>query len=263
MNVLHDLRPAEIQMVMSPLGTKMREFMKLTYLDLELRGVLKTQFEERQSGRNGTVRTIPYVYVGQQFKKGHAFPHEAWILSPFQERQNIRYQLRNFMIAAMQNVKSERKFKRRQLMESSRLRPYFKQNWFQKINGNFTLNKQGEALKQQVEDALKNKAKELEQLEQSNPKQFATEIEKLKGNVLLLDAYSEKILPRIKQVLSTINIGQLAQNFVESWVYFDLMEESMYSVFDAVEVSMGCSSGCGGDSGCSGCGGCGGCGGCS
>lgn len=258
MKYLSELTPAEIYILINDKVTH-QELLKITFVDLLLKNVLKTFQVERQPHIRQKVRIYKYVGIGQNFINYKSKIHEKFFLATFEKDNEIEILFRNLVKIGYQSSRTLMDFKN-EMIRSQTLKKYFKQNIFQKLYYGYSFTEYGTELKRKIKQEIKNINNEIPDLKNIENQKAIELIKVIGGNIFLLGNIDYELLNLIDKDLATeINRTSLSENGSGcsecSWSF-----EDYSSSFDS-----GCSShsGCGGHSGCSGCGsGCSGCGGC-
>lgn len=264
MKILSTLSPAEALIVLQDQQVTMKDILKVTFMDLLLKQVLRTLEVEKQAHKNDQVRYFKYVEAGKNFNVYQALPHEQIFLWVFEKHRYGQILFRHIVKIAYQKSRFKIDFLK-QLMNSPQIAGCFKQNIFQQMFGGFKLTDDGMALRVQIRA-------EIDELEKTLPVYIANDRQKalkmlktIKGNIFLLHQIDFDVFEQIdKELLAEMNQEHDKNtNGGDSgctWHSFDAYSDT----FDSSCSGSGCSgdggSGCGG-AGCSGCGGgCGGCG---
>lgn len=258
MTYLSELTPAEVYTLTKENVTH-RELLKITFIDLLLKQVLKTFEIQRQPHIRQEIRTYQYIGIGQNFKNYQTKNHEKFFLSTFEKDPEIEMLFRNLVKIGYQKSRTLSDFKNK-LIKTPTLKKCFSQNIFQRIFYGYSFTEYGKELKRKVEKEIQNLNSELSSLNNIENQKAIELIKVIGGNIFLLENIDYELLNQIDSDLAT-EMNRKETNTDGSgcsgcgWSFDDYS-----SSFDS-----GCSSdsGCGGDSGCgSGCSGCGGCGGC-
>lgn len=256
MKYLSELTPAEI-LILTKENVTQQELLKITFIDLLFKQVLKVVEVERQPHIKQDIRIYKYVGIGQNYKNYDSLNHERLFLSSFGTDDTLEILFRNLVKIGYQKSKSLSDLKN-DIIKTPTLKKCFSQNIFQRIFYGYSFTEYGTELKRKVKDEIQNLGNELS-IVNSIENEKAIELIKVIGaNIFILINVDYELLQQIDKDLG-IEINK--NNSIDNgsgcsgcgWSFDDYS-----SSFDS-----GCSSdsGCGGDSGCSGCGGCGGCGG--
>jgi hypothetical protein len=256
MTYLSELTPAEIYILTKEDPTH-KELLKITFIDLLLKQVLKTFEVERQPHIKQEVRIYKYIGIGQDFKNYNSKNHEKFFLSTFEKDITIEMLFRNLVKIGYQKSRTLSGFKN-ELIKTPTLKRCFSQNILQRIFYGYSYTEYGKELKRKIEKEIQNLNSELSVLNNIENQKAMELIKVIGGNIFLLDNINYELLDQIDSDLAT-EMNRKEPNTDGTgcsgcgWSF-----DNYSSDFDS-----GCSSdsGCGGDSGCSGCGGCGGCGG--
>lgn len=261
MNQLSKLSPAETLLVLQGENASIKELLKVTFMDLLLKQVVRTVEVQKQPSSRDPVRIYNYVEAGKNFLTYQPLPHENIFLAPFQKSDDVQILFRHIVKIGYQNAKSERKL-HAILRQSPNVNRCFSQNIFQSIFGEFSLTTIGQELKIKVEAEIAQLEEELPRLIVDDHQKALDILKVIKGNIFLLTNIEFDLLKQIdKELIAEMNRQDGTNNSGGcvgcTWSIFDNYSDS----FDnSCSGDSGCSSGCSGcgGSGCSGCGGCGG-----
>lgn len=252
MKYLSELTPAET-LILTKENVTHQELLKITFIDLLFKQVLKTFEVERKPHIRQEVRVYKYVQIGQNFNNYNSLNHERLFLSTFDTDNTIEILFRNLVKIGYKKSRTLSDLKN-DIIKTPALKKCFSQNVFQKIFYGYSLTKYGTELKRKVKEEIQNLGNELSSVNNIE-NQKAIELIKIIGaNIFILINIDYQLLQQIDKDLGieinnnkSIDGGSGCSGC--GWSFDDYS-----SNFD---------SGCGGDSGCgsSGCGGCGGCGG--
>ncbi len=249
MKYLSKLTPAETLILIKENVTH-QELLKITFIDLLFKQVLKTFEVERKPHIRQEVRVYKYVQIGQNFNNYNSLNHEKLFLSIFDTDNTIEILFRNLVKIGYKKSRTLSDLKN-DIIKTPALKKCFSQNIFQKIFYGYSLTKYGTELKKKVKEEIQNLGNELSSINNIE-NQKAIELIKIIGaNIFILINIDYELLQQIDKDLG-IEINN--NNSINGgcgccgggWSFDDYS-----SNFD---------SGFGGDSGCgsSGCGGCGG-----
>ena len=261
MKNLSRFSPAETLFALQGKKASIKEILKLTFMDLILKQVLRTFEDQIQANNRDKIRVLKYVAIGNNFYTYQPLAHENIFLAPFLENDSVRILFRHMVKIGYQNASSESKI-HNTLLESPRLNEYFSRNFFQKIFGGFSLTSMGLELRHTLESEITQLEDQLPELISSNHQKALEILKAIKGNIFLLSNIEFDLLNIIdKELLAELNKTKNINSDLGcsgyAWISFDSYSENFDS---SCSGDSGCSGG-----GCSGCGGggCGGCGGCS
>lgn len=253
MTYLSKLTPAEI-LILTRENVSQHEILKITFIDLLFKQVLKTFEVQRQPHLKQEIRVYKYVGIGQNFINYNSLNHERVFLSTFGSDTSAEILFRNLVKIGYQKSKTLSELKS-DITRTPNLKKCFSQNIFQRIFDGYSLTKYGIELKRKVQQEIQNIGNELSSVNDIE-NQKAIELIKIIGaNIFLLINLDYEILHQIDRDLgieiaknNSIDGGSGCNGCGSSF-------DDYSSSFDS-----GCSSdnGCGGNGGCSGCGGCGG-----
>ncbi len=265
---LNNLTPAETRTILTPETNNLHELLKLTFLDLVRRKLLR--IEER----GDSVSTETYVTTGPAFYTEKTLPHEEVMLQPFRLAPTMELLMKAYLKAVKGRLKGGANKYRKLIFESGRLQPYFKTGFFYTLFGARVLNAEGVQLRNQLQQQLEYHNRELIMLNNRNDDDgIRNLLGQLAGNAFLLPAFAAGMYGMLGATMP----GEFTeQHFRQQQAQGDSGGTgcSACSTDWGASFDSGCSShdgggshggdsGCsGGDSGCSGCSGCGGgCGG--
>ena len=252
MKYLSELTPAEALILIKENVTH-QELLKITFIDLLFKEVLKTFEVERKPHISQEVRVYKYVQIGGNFINYNSLNHERLFLSTFDTDNTIEILFRNLVKIGYKKSRTLSDLKN-DIIKTPTLKKCFSQNVFQKIFYGYSLTKYGTELKRKVKEEIQNLGNELSSISNIE-NQKAIELIKIIGaNIFILINIDYELLQQIDKDLG-IEINK--NNSIDQgsgcsgcgWSFDD------YSAnFDS---GFGLDSGCG-SSGCGGCGGCGG-----
>lgn len=259
MKHLSTLSPAESLIVLKGRYATLKELLKVTFMDLVLKKVIRT-FEVERPGR-GTerVRIYKYVEAGENFELYQPLHHEKVILSPLYKSKTVQILFRHFVKMSYQNARSENAFQQ-WIRKSPNLENYFSRNFFHLLLGGFSVTTLGMGIKEKIAQEINDIESSLPGLIASNPDGALDILKEIKGNVYLLeniplDGFQQLDFEFLKEMNRQGNNSSAGCS--GCWTGFDDFSLTFNS---SCSGDSGCSGG--GGSGCSGCGsGCGGCGG--
>lgn len=255
MKYLSQLTPAEI-LVLTKDGVTHRELLKLTFIDLLLKQVLKTFEVERRPHAQDKIRVYTYVGIGKNFVTYTSHNHERVFLSPFSTDHSTEILFTNLVKIAYQKSSTVQDYKE-DIAKTPTLKRCFSQNFIQKIFYRYSTTEYGKKLKKEVKEEILYQGNKLADLTTIESQKAVELIKEIGANIFLLINIDNALLSQIDNDFGKlINQDKISDTGggCSSWSFDD------YSVsFDNSGGGHGYSgggSGCG--SGCSGCGGCGG-----
>jgi hypothetical protein len=251
MKHLSQLTPAELLLLTKERVTH-RELLKITFIDLLFKHVLKTHEVERQPHPRDKIRAYKYVGIGRNFEAYISQNHERVFLSSFVADNSIEVLFSNLVKIAYQKSRTLLCYKD-DIYKTPTLKKCFSQNIFQKLFHNYSITDYGKKLKREVKEEIQKEGNALADISSVESKKAIELINIIGANIFLLVNLDYELLNQIDQNLGTIiNQVNASDNSVgcTSWSFDDYS-----SSFDS---SCSGHSGSGGDSGCGGCGGCGG-----
>lgn len=267
MILLSKLSPAETLLILKGTKAQLKEILKITFMDLVMKKVLKTTKSNYRPSRQALVQVITYVITDRNFVNYKQLPHEYYFLEVYNKSNTLKVNFRNFVSIVYKNAQSG-KHCRELIIKNPAIKDYFRKNIIQEIFGGFSLTKEGCLLKEKLQA-------ELDELEETFPVLINSDgikakkiLEAVKGNIFLIKKIDSTLLKEMDKELS-VEIDRKGNNnngdngcwgdgwdnnWGDSWGSWDSHDHHSHSS----------DSGCwGGDSGCSssGCSGCSGCGG--
>lgn len=267
MDILKKLTPAETYFIMHRGAISHKNYLRYTFMDLILKGVLKITEVEKQASAREKPRFFPYVESGSKFSNYQPLPHEAPLITSFKFEDNMRVQLNNFIKISRSNTDNYKQL----LCLSPTVAQYLHQSFIQRYitlqysykNGGETIAKNMLRYFSDLDDWL---------IKPGNEHRYPEIIEQIGNNIILANNFSRSFFEVFDKELKKQNQPNDNQEDYDTggWTYwgdsdrqfeyFDKDNDTSWdfdSSFDS--GSSGCSGdGCSGDSGCSGCGGCGG-----
>lgn len=249
MKYLSELTPAEVY-ILTKENVTHKELLKITFIDLILKQVLKTFEVQRQPHFRHKIRIYKYVGIGQNFKNYKSKNHEKFFLSTYENDNSIEMLFRNLVKVSYQKSKNLSYFKN-ELIKTPTLKKCFSQNIFQTIFNRYSLTKYGKELKQKVKKEIQNLNSEVASINTIENQKAIELIKLIGGNIFLLENINYDLLDQID--------SDLANEMKRKEIISDETGCSGCGwSFD--NYSSNFDSGCSGNSGCGGCAGCGGCG---
>jgi hypothetical protein len=246
MKYLSNLTPAEI-LILTKENVTHQELLKITFIDLLFKQVLKTFEVEKQPHIRQEVRVYKYVRIGQNYNNYNSLNHERLFLSTFDMDNTIEMLFRNLVKIGYQKSKTLSDLKN-DVIKTPTLKKCFSQNIFQRIFYGYSFTEYGTELKRIVTKEIQNLGNELSDISTIENQKVIELIKIIGANIFLLVNIDYELLNQIDQDLGIeINRNNSSDRGIGcSGCSFDDYSSS----FD---------SGCSGDSGCgSGCSGCGG-----
>lgn len=249
MKYLSELTPAEI-LILTKKNVTQQELLKITFIDLLFKQVLRTFEVERQPHIREKVKVYKYVGIGQNYKTYNSQNHERSFLSTFGTDNTVEILFRNLVKIAFQKTRTVQDLKN-DLIKTPTLKKCFTQNIFQQFFYNYSLTEYGTELKQKVKKEIQDAGNELSDIDNIE-NQKAIELIKIIGaNIFLLVNLDYELLNQIDTDLVTEINRSNSTDGGSGCSSYDWSFDDYSSSFDS-----GCSSGCSGcGSGCSGCGG--------
>src|SRR5688572_14252843 len=141
MKNLSMLTPAETMMIVHETGAARKELLKVTFMDLLLKQVLRSVEEVSKASRHDPERTLTYITRGKNFEQYKPLDHEGVFLSGFRNKWN-KLLFRNVVTIGFENSRSTRKY-HSVLSGGPALSPHFTKSFFYLLNGKLLLTNQG------------------------------------------------------------------------------------------------------------------------
>lgn len=138
MNHLSKLSPAETLLLIQGKGASLKELLKVTFMDLILKQVLRTSEAEKQVNANANELVVRYVEIDNHFSTYRPLLHENNFLSPFQRSHSIKILFRHMVKMGYQNAVSLNNF-RNILITSPALHGCFTQNLYKPFSAGLIL----------------------------------------------------------------------------------------------------------------------------
>lgn len=276
MKILSQISPAQTKLIIDNNSISLKNLMKLTFMDLILKKVLKIkEVEEKAHPNDKYVREYTYIIPGENFKNYKPKVFESIFLSPFTKSPEIQIQFKIYIKLIYDNSKGRWNYKKT-VKNTSEIEPYFKSSFFINLFRQVKLTQKGHKLNTELKDFLYKTDAEIIDLLENNKKEALELLKNIGGNIFLLKNLDFEMLKKINKELSNQQKHSNSNTYVDDnddWLFFssynnDYMYDSYFNDFDSTidsydsdsSDSSGWSSF---DSGCSSCSGCGGCGGCS
>ena len=250
MYYLSELTPAEIY-ILTKENLTHQEFLKITFIDLLLKQVLKSFDVQRQPYIQHEIRIYKYVGIGQNFHKYESKNHEKVFLSTFEKDNTLELLFRYLVKIGYQKSTSLSRFKN-ELIKTDVLKKCFSQNIFQWLLNIHSLTEYGKEIKSKIAIEIQNLNAEISSFIKIDNQKAVELIKVIGGNIFLLENIDYEFLDQIDVGLATEMSNKQYSADGSGCSGFNWSYDSFSSDFD---------SGCSGDSDSSGCSGCGGCGG--
>jgi len=258
MSYLSTLTPAEVLILTNENATH-SELLKITFIDLLLKQVLKNFEVERKPHVRDKARVYQYVCVGQNFDSYESQNHERIFLSAFVKDNSIEILFRNLVKIGYQKSGTLSDYKS-DILKTPMMRKCFSQNIFQKLFNNYSLTAYGAELKRNVSAEIWELGNGLSGVNTIENQKAIELIKTIGANIFILVNVDYELLEQIDRDLGIEMNKHLSIDAGNGCSGCGSTFDNYSAAFDS-----GCSGGHGGDgdSGCGGdgCGGCGGCGG--
>jgi len=159
MKYLSELTPAEV-LILTRGNVTQQEILKITFIDLLLKQVLKVFDVERQAHIRQKVRVYKYVGIGQNYNNYNSLNHERVFLSAFGADNTMEMLFRNLVKIGYQKSRTLSDLKN-DIIKTPALKRCFGQNIFQKLFYGYSLTAYGNELKVKVQEEIQNLGNEL------------------------------------------------------------------------------------------------------
>ncbi len=258
MTYLSTLTPAEVYILIKKNVTH-QDLLKITFIDLLLKNVLKTYEVEKQPSAQDDVRLYKYVSIGLAFQNYRPKNHEKFFLSVFEKDNTIEILFRNLVKAGYQNSNSLYYFKN-ELIKTPTLNKCYSQNILQKLISSYSITPFGKELKRKVEKEIQNLNAAYSDVTTLDHQKAVMLIQSIGGSIFLLEHFNYELLNQISSDLAMEMNRHKTESDTSSCSGCSWSFTNYSSDFDSGCSSDSSSSDSGsGDSGCSSCSGCGGC----
>lgn len=259
MRQLSKFSPAETLMIIQSEGATIRELLKVTFMDLLLKQVVRTFDVERQSHERDPVRVYKYVGPGKNYSTYQSLPHESVFLIPFQRSFDTQILFRHVVKIGYQNSVSQDAY-HRTLMTCPNVELYFSRSLVQKVFGGFSINKSGLVLRKELQAEMADLEEKLPDLIKNDPPKALDILKEIKGNIFLLLNIQFDLLRQIdRELMAEMETAERDSSgggsYSGCWTFTDY--SNTFDTSCSNDNGSGCS-GCGSGCSSSGCGGCGG-----
>lgn len=259
--ILKTLTPAEVRTLLTPETNNLHELLKLTFLDLVRRNVLRITERAHPAGVES------YVSIGTAFytRGTGMLPHEEVLLQMFVKAPTMEVYMKSYLKAVKGTLRYNAGKYRKLIFAGGRLQPYFKTGFFYNLFGARVLNAEGVQVQKELRRDLEIQNYHLEEYRQKQDEPGMKKLfEPLGGNAFLLPSFSVGMYGLAAGVAIWEMTDHPLRKPAEAANTGDAGGCSSYSTDWGNSFDSGCSThGHGGDSGCGGDGGGGdsGCGG--
>lgn len=256
MTYLSQLTPAEM-LVLTKENVTQHELLKITFIDLLFKQVLKVSEVERPTYKKEVVRIYKYIGVGNNYNTYNSLNHERVFLSAFNNDTSIQVLFRNLVKIGFQKSKKLSDLKN-DIIKTPTLKKCFSQNIFQRVFYGYRLTDFGKELKTKVKQEIQDLGNELSTINNIENQKAIELIKVIGANIFILINIDYDLLQQIDKDLGieinenhSIDGGSSCSGC--SWIFDDY--SSNFDSGCGAHSGCGNHSGCGGDSGCGGCGG--------
>jgi hypothetical protein len=273
MTSLYRFTPAEVLLLTEGSFPTLRQFLKLTFIDLFTKQVLKTEPSPGTELNSNGISIDKYILPGKNYHTYTPLPHEEGFVRVFEKYPTTKLLFRHIVQLAFKHALSKNRFVR-QICKSPPLEGLVRQNLFQRLNGKVTITVEGEVVKQKLIGEMEHFEKILPILIDENKEEAIEIAKRLKGNLFLLvnipfekwDIIDKDLLVQVnkrptdnKDNASGCGATGCGGGGCGSWNSYDEYSSSFDSGCGASDGNSSgggdSGGGCSGDSGCSGCGG--------
>lgn len=274
MEQLKNLTPAECLVLLEESSLTMRDFLKLTLIDLVMKSVFQIETRNSQANPKDPIRKNAYLAAGKNFHQYQAQIHEKLFIEPFRKNPETTFFLRTYVKIVVQNAGDGYTYMRRTIQDNLIFSKYLKTTFWNRLLGRIRLNEHGVRQQQRLREELVVLGKLLAELNDYRRRsEIAERIAPIIGNIFLLYEVDPKFAELIDSVLerASDHHNEISDNGSPTFqvIDFNYYSKTFNSGYDAStrsttsgNGSCGGGGGCSGCSSCSGCSGCGGCGGC-
>lgn len=246
MNYLQSLKPAEIHLLLENGEPKLKDMLRLTFLELLRKKVLVFEEHEKPSRKPGMVRVYKYVTTGPAYQDYNTLSYEAVFLNPYKKDPARRILFRSLIRITSENAHYDTVF-RKKIIESSLNRHFYQNRLRLSFGLGRVLSASGETAKIQIQKEIRDAEQKLNNHPGSYTPDLVEYILALGTGVLFLQNWES-----IKDYWKT-DIQQYTDSSTEWYSSSDFYDYNTSS--DSESWDTGCSSDSSGCSGCSGCGG--------
>ncbi|NNC94911.1 MAG: hypothetical protein HKN92_05065 [Chitinophagales bacterium] len=229
MNILSKISPPATLLLLST-SARMRSLLKLTLMDLVLKGVLKLEIKHQELEQARRKIAVWYVCQGRNFERYRPpKPYELIFLQPFYE-EPIRVTFRDLVRVAFRNARGIDLFKR-SVIKSEGIEQYVTRSFWKKLYGGHSLTKEGIGLQKQLISHLADVDRNMNHFFQTDPKSALHLLINLRGNILLLKNVQFKLI-------ESLDYQQLVQqyqfDYSADWKFYESMffEKMWLDFFD-------------------------------
>jgi len=192
---LAKFKPAQIELLINTRKSDLKTLLKLTFFDLLFKQVLIVKKKYLQSRPSAPVREVLIVETGDRFSEyKNRNDFESYFLNRIDE-ETYHY-LIPYLRGIYKVIPSENHFKRHILDDD--LTSYIKNDFFLKLFGSIRLNHIGKDLSINFKNCLKEVDANILDLIGNHPKKAITVINKLKGNIFLLENLNFELFETLK-----------------------------------------------------------------
>lgn len=262
MDILKQLTPAETYFIMHCGAISHKNYLRYTFMDLILKGVLKIIEVEKQASEHEKIRVLPYVESGNKFANYQLLPHEKPLITSFKFEDDMRVQLNNFIKISRSNTDNYKQL----LCLSPTVSQYLNQSFIQRyITLQYSYKNGGEMIAKNMLRYFSDLDDWL--IEPGNEHRYPEIIEQIGNNIILVNNFSRSFFEVFDKELKKQNRQEDNSDGYDTggWTYwgdsdrqFEYFDKDSDNSWDFDSSFDSSSTGGDGDSGCSGCGGCGG-----
>lgn len=226
MTNLSRFTPSETLLLTEGPFPTLRQFLKLTFIDLLAKQVIRTESSLGPALKDHSSNEDKYVVPGKNYYNYRSLPHEAMFIRVIEKYPNTKLLFRHMVQLSYKYAGSKNKYIR-QLCKAPAMDGLVRQNFFQRLNGNVRLTPAGEQMKQQLLTELNELEETLPSLAQTDREAVTNIASRINGNIFLL---------------ASIPLTQWA--FIDDQLLAQLNRSTLDKKEDVGEFAAGCS-GCG------------------
>lgn len=200
LQLLSKLSPAQTVYILRP-NSLLRDLLKYTLMDLILQEKLQLLNYDPTPVQGASRLGYAFVIAGKKFTGEKPQLHEMVFLFPFYRKKSARLVMKHLMQMGLNAARSESNFKQHLLMDLPEMKPLFAKRWWQKIFGGQNLTEHGKTVQANLIKQLNVLDKELPDLMKTDHEKASVILQKIKGNVLLMNSFKFDLIQRISEEL--------------------------------------------------------------
>ncbi|MEM6684381.1 MAG: hypothetical protein AAF617_01195 [Bacteroidota bacterium] len=196
-NYLAVLKPAATAILLSPFKTSLKDIIRYTLMDLELKRVLSITHKNMKLHPNDVhVRRRDSLEIGENFTTYRKSEYENYFLSFLNEESY--YHLHSYLYKVYADTPMDSRMKRNILKEHKILNLFSTAFSFNML-GLFLLNANGRKVRREIKRYFVTIEQHLPQIIENSPEQALQLVSFLKGNFFLLKNISVETLEKLNQ----------------------------------------------------------------